>query len=60
MGVRIASHFVTVGTRRVHYTRAGSGPALALFHPSPCSARRMSLQQEAFASHFTTFAFDSP
>jgi pimeloyl-ACP methyl ester carboxylesterase len=60
MGVRIASHFVTVGTRRVHYTRAGSGPALALFHPSPCSARRMSLQQEAFASHFTTFAFDTP
>ena len=60
MEFRVTSHFVTVGTRRVHYTRAGSGPALALFHPSPCSARRMRLQQQAFASHFTVFAFDTP
>ena len=32
MTVRITRHFVTVGGRRVHYTRAGSGPAIVLVH----------------------------
>ncbi|MBM3525404.1 MAG: alpha/beta hydrolase [Alphaproteobacteria bacterium] len=60
MTTRITKHFVTVGTRRVHYTRAGSGPAVCLFHPSPCSAKRMRPQQEVFASRFTALAFDNP
>jgi pimeloyl-ACP methyl ester carboxylesterase len=60
MTVKVTHHFVTVGTRRVHYTRAGSGPAVCLFHPSPCSAQRMRPQQEIFASRFTALAFDTP
>ena len=60
MSTRITSHFVTVGKRRVHYTRAGSGPAVCLFHPSPCSAARMRMQQEVFATRFTALAFDTP
>jgi pimeloyl-ACP methyl ester carboxylesterase len=60
MTVKITRHFVSVGNRRVHYTRAGSGPAVCLFHPSPCSARRMRPQQEIFASRFTALAFDTP
>jgi hypothetical protein len=27
--MKITKHFVTVGKRRVHYLRAGSGPALS-------------------------------
>ncbi|MBL8698404.1 MAG: alpha/beta fold hydrolase [Alphaproteobacteria bacterium] len=60
MTTRITKHFVTVGNRRVHYTRAGSGPAVCLFHPSPCSAKRMRPQQVVFASRFTALAFDTP
>jgi len=60
MSARVTSHFVTVGKRRVHYTRAGSGPAVCLFHPSPCSAARMRMQQEVFATRFTALAFDTP
>ncbi len=60
MTIAITKHFVTVGTRRVHYTRAGSGPAICLFHPSPCSAQRMRPQQEIFATRFTALAFDTP
>lgn len=60
MTIAITRHFVTVGTRRVHYTRAGSGPAVCLFHPSPCSAKRMRPQQEIFATRFTALAFDTP
>ena len=36
--MRITRHFLTVGNRRVHYTRAGEGPAVCLLHASPCSA----------------------
>ena len=39
--MRITRHFVTVGERRVHYLRAGSGPALALLHACPVSAKVM-------------------
>ena len=60
MSANITKHFVTVGNRRVHYTRAGSGPSVCLFHPSPCSARRMRPQQEIFATRFTALAFDTP
>ena len=37
--MKITKHFVTVGARRVHYLRAGTGPAVALLHSSPCSAK---------------------
>lgn len=56
----ITRHFVTVGGRRVHYLRAGDGPAVALIHASPCSARVMAPQLESFGERFTAIAFDSP
>lgn len=60
MSPRVTRHFVTVGTRRVHYHRAGEGPAVALLHASPCSARVMRLPLETFATRFTALAFDTP
>lgn len=58
--MRITKHFVTVGTRRVHYLRAGQGPALAMLHASPCSAKVMRPLMALWAERFTTFAFDTP
>jgi len=58
--MRVTRHFVTVGGRRVHYHRAGEGPAVALLHASPCSAKVLRLPQEVFASRFTALAFDTP
>lgn len=58
--MKITKHFVTVGSRRVHYLRAGSGPAVALLHASPCSAKVMRPLMEIFGERFTTFAFDTP
>lgn len=60
MTARITRHFVTVGNRRVHYTRAGSGPVVAMLHASPCSAKVMRLPQTIFAERFTAIAFDTP
>ena len=57
---RIARHFATVGQRRVHYLRAGSGPALVLLHASACSAKVMRPLIARFAEAFTVLAPDSP
>jgi pimeloyl-ACP methyl ester carboxylesterase len=58
--MRVTRHFVTVGRRRVHYLRAGSGPALALLHASPCSAKVMLPLLPVFGEKFTALAFDTP
>jgi pimeloyl-ACP methyl ester carboxylesterase len=58
--VRVTKHFVTVGERRVHYHRAGAGPAVALLHASPCSAKVLRPLLEEFSTRFTAFAFDTP
>jgi pimeloyl-ACP methyl ester carboxylesterase len=58
--MRITKHFVTVGKRRVHYLRAGSGPALALLHACPCSAKVMRPLMPVFGERFTCLAFDMP
>ena len=58
--MRITRHFVTVGARRVHYLRAGSGPAVALLHASPCSAKVMRPLMAVFGERFTTIALDTP
>ena len=58
--MRIAKHFVTVGSRPVHYLRAGKGPALVLLHASACSAKVMRPLIEAFATQFTVIAPDTP
>ena len=56
----ITRHFVTVGKRRVHYTRAGTGPAVVLLHASPCSAKVLAEPQRVFARCFTAIAMDTP
>ena len=58
--MKITKHFVSVGSRRVHYLRAGRGPALALLHSSPCSAKVLRPIMEVFGERFTTLAFDTP
>lgn len=58
--MKITKHFVTVGARRVHYLRAGSGPAVALLHASPCSAKVLRPIMEVFGERFTALAFDTP
>jgi len=58
--MQIARHFVTVGARRVHYLRAGQGPALVLLHASACSSKVMRPLVQAFAPHFTIIAPDTP
>ena len=58
--MKITKHFVTVGKRRVHYLRAGSGPALAMLHASPCSAKVMRPLLPVFGERFTCLAFDTP
>ena len=58
--MKVTKHFVTVGQRRVHYHRAGEGPAVALLHASPCSAKVLRLPLEVFAQRFTAIAFDTP
>jgi pimeloyl-ACP methyl ester carboxylesterase len=58
--MKITKHFVTVGKRRVHYLRAGSGPALAMLHASPCSAKVMRHLLPVFGERFTCLVFDTP
>jgi pimeloyl-ACP methyl ester carboxylesterase len=58
--MRITRHFVTVGQRRVHYLRAGSGPALVLLHACPVSAKVMRPLMPVFGEKFTCLAFDMP
>lgn len=60
MPARITRHFVTVGQRRVHYHRAGSGPVIVLLHASACSAKVMREQLEKFSESHTAIAFDTP
>jgi pimeloyl-ACP methyl ester carboxylesterase len=56
----IRSHFVTVGTRRVHYRRAGSGPPVVMLHPSPSWAKALDPYTRVFAERFTAIAMDTP
>ena len=58
--MKITRHFVTVGSRRVHYFRAGSGPAVAMLHACPVSAKVMRPLMTIFARRFTCLAFDMP
>ncbi|MBN8872140.1 MAG: alpha/beta fold hydrolase [Rhodospirillales bacterium] len=60
MSAELSRHFIDVGARRVHYTRAGSGPALVLLHESPCSAKSLETVQRVFSERFTVIAPDTP
>ena len=57
----ITRHYVTVGNRRVHYRRAGKGPALVLLHASPVSSEVFeAVHFPIFAKEFTVIAIDTP
>ena len=58
--VPVTRHFVTVGDGRVHYRRAGRGPAVVLLHDSPRSSRLHIETMRALADRFTVFALDTP
>ena len=58
--MKITRHFVTVGQRRVHYLRTGSGPAVAMLHACPVSAKVMRPLMQIFGRRFTCLAFDMP
>ena len=56
----IRRHFARVGSRLVHYRRAGHGSPLLLLHQSPTSSAEMASNVLAFAEHFTVIAPDTP
>lgn len=56
----IASHFISVRGRRMHYRQAGSGPVVVMLHASPNSSRVMAPLQSVFAADFSTIAVDLP
>jgi haloalkane dehalogenase len=56
----ITRHFIDVGTRRVHYRRAGSGPLLLMAHQSPRSSAEYEPLMLRWADHFTCIAPDTP
>ena len=57
---QIKSHIVYVGDRRVHYRRAGTGPAVVMLHLSPSWAKSLDEYTAAFAVHSTAIALDTP
>jgi haloalkane dehalogenase len=56
----MSRHVVTVGSRRVHYRRCGSGPALLMIHQSPRSSAEYEDLMRQWGAHFTCIAPDSP
>lgn len=56
----ITRHFIDVGTRRVHYRKYGSGPALLMVHQSPRSSKEYEALMREWGRHFTCIAPDSP
>jgi pimeloyl-ACP methyl ester carboxylesterase len=60
MAFSVSRHHVEVGGRRVHYLRAGQGPAVVLLHESPRSgAALLPLMRQAPAG-VTVLALDTP
>ena len=58
--MRISRHYVRVQGRRVHYRRAGAGPAVLLVHQSPRSSAEWLPLMERWAERFTVIAPDTP
>jgi pimeloyl-ACP methyl ester carboxylesterase len=57
----ITRHYLTVGNRRVHYRRAGQGPAIVLLHASPVSSEVFEeVHFPVLAKEFTVIAIDTP
>ncbi len=58
--MRVTRHFLDIGTRRVHYRLAGSGPPLLMAHQSPRSSVEYEPLMAQWAAHFTCIAPDTP
>ena len=58
--MKLARRFLQVGSRRVHYLRAGSGPPVVLVHSSPANAMLLLPEIRQLAGDYTVFAFDTP
>lgn len=56
----ITRHFIDAGGRRVHYRKAGSGPALLMCHQSPRSSAEYEPLMARWTAHFTCIAPDTP
>ncbi|MEM9879453.1 MAG: alpha/beta fold hydrolase [Pseudomonadota bacterium] len=52
--------YVSVSGRRVHYRRAGQGPAMVMMHASPLSSASLRPAMAVSGQHFTCFALDNP
>jgi haloalkane dehalogenase len=58
--MRITRHYLTIGTRRVHYRRCGNGPPLLMVHQSPRSSAEYEPLMQQWGAHFTCIAPDTP
>jgi pimeloyl-ACP methyl ester carboxylesterase len=58
--VSTTRHFVNVGTRQVHYRRAGIGAPVVLLHASPSSSWALTTFVEVFGRDYAAIALDSP
>lgn len=58
--MEISRHFVDLGSRRVHYRRCGTGPALLMVHQSPRSSAEYDALMRQWGAHFTCIAPDTP
>jgi haloalkane dehalogenase len=56
----ITRHYISVGTRRVHYRKCGQGPALLMVHQSPRSSAEYEPLMRNWGAHFTCIAPDTP
>jgi len=57
---QICRRFVNLGSRAVHYRRAGRGPCVVLVHQSPQSSAALVPLIQLLARDLTVFAFDTP
>lgn len=58
--VAVARHYVSVGSRQVHYRRAGSGPTIVLLHGGLGASATLTALTEQLADRFTVIAMDLP
>jgi pimeloyl-ACP methyl ester carboxylesterase len=58
--MHVKRHFVTLGSRQIHYRRAGTGPTVILLHQSPRSSLEYVPWMTQLAAKFTLIAPDTP
>ncbi len=54
------SRYIVVADLKLHFHTMGSGPALAMFHPSPSSSESLLPLAKILADTYTVFVFDTP